>query len=94
MRRSGGGRRQPGCVLEWMKAQATCQALLMEQEAGYWRATWGSLGTDLGKTSCEEAVRAKTSWVQERAGGQKLERMSMDTVLRKFSVKGEKSRKK
>lgn len=41
----------------------------------------------LGKSSRGEAEEAKDSWVQERAGGQKLERMSMDTVLRKLAIK-------
>lgn len=42
----------------------------------------------LGKSSRGEAEEAKDSWVQERGGGQKLERMSMNTVLRKLAIKG------
>lgn len=66
--------------MSWSRGRGRplCQVLLVEQEDQEWglhdhgRATRGSLETDLGGSNFWEAVGAKTSWVQEKAGGQKL----------------------
>lgn len=43
---------------------------------------------DLGKSSFREAGGTTVSWVQERAGGQKWERVSMDSGFGEICSKG------